>query len=612
MKFSKVIGYSDNPEVKKAILQAEEKLSAVFTELSLGYSNKSIGSGIGGDPLIFQLVYPLPHIADITSIQLKELKDKQTEIEKKVSAGGDLTEEEKNFNDEEVKNFRRKMGGRILTTAATDATRYYWSPEFVNNLSRMGLRIVVSHEAFHSIYMHPSRRGGRFPKLWNIAVDFKVNFTIMEDFKARELKDYTKIFTDNLGEYITLEEYAAFLRDPFNPPTRLAHLNPIINMREQADPGYVDPNGDKKPMYFAEPNLPEEMKRPENIYDYLLAQIPKCPKCGRLGKYKKNDEYKALEKKIKEREQKEKQKAKDKNNQKGEQSSAGNKGEECDDNSNSPADKQSNGQTGQGQSCCGDDGEQSCGCPECGGDDSAYVDPFGAGDTLDDHMDTDVSEDELNKRVYEATEAAKRMAGKIPHGLEEELGILTSPVIRWEDIVRQQMRKKRDGIGRKDYQRPKSRPLFAGLYVPKQKDFYLKICVAYDCSGSMSDDDIAYGISQLQVIDDRSEMSLVGFDTMPYFDKMVKLKKANRENLQNVKRVAAGGTMVGEVFNQYEEHCGKVDMIIVISDGFIYDIEFKDAKIPPKETSTLWLITSHNPNFKPPFGRVMHLKNERM
>ena len=34
-------------------------------------------------------------------------------------------------------------------------------------------------------------------------------------------------------------------------------------------------------------DLEEEMKRPEKIYDLLYSLLPKCPKCGRLGMYKK-------------------------------------------------------------------------------------------------------------------------------------------------------------------------------------------------------------------------------------------------------------------------------------------------------------------------------------
>jgi predicted metal-dependent peptidase len=630
MKFAKVIGKVDKDLVRKA----EDKLSAIFTELSLGYDNKSMGTGIGGDPLVFQLVYPIDHICDALAIQLDELKKKEKEIEKRVAAGETVGDDEK--IPDEVKKFRKQMGGRVLRTAATDGRRYYWNPQFVVDQNKLGLRIVVAHEAWHAIYMHPSRRGSRLPRLWNIAVDYKVNFTVMEDLKSREIKDYTKVFSDNLGEYILLEEYAAFLRDPFNPPPRLAHLNPILALKKMADPAYKDPHDDTPPMYYADPNLSEDMKRPENVYDYLLAQIPKCPKCGRLGKYKKPEEYKQLQKKIQEQQKKKKaeenkkkakeakeekklSKIKDPNspdcckdpkeesdqNTPGECNHEHGEGEACNhpsqDKKSQPSDRSGDQQSDDG--CC------EGGCSECGGDDSTYVDPFGAGETLDDHVDSDISEEELGKRITDAMEIAKKMAGKVPGALEDELGQLLAPKLTWEDFVRSKMLKARNGFGKSDWTRPKSRPLFAGLYSPKKRDYFVKFLFGYDCSGSMSNDDIAHGVSQAQVIDERGEGFLVPWDAQTYWEDMVPIKKATAEELARAKVVGRGGTHISSLFNEYEEKVGKVDMIIIATDGFLYDNELTDCKVP-KGVDVIWIITSHNPNFKPPFGRVFNLRNE--
>src|ERR1700722_11663673 len=100
MKFNKIIGKCD----PKIIREAEEKLSSVFTELSLGHSNSSLGSGLGGDALSFQLVYPLPHICDATAIQLDDLKKKEEDIEERIAKGEIIPEEDKLPDD--VKEFR--------------------------------------------------------------------------------------------------------------------------------------------------------------------------------------------------------------------------------------------------------------------------------------------------------------------------------------------------------------------------------------------------------------------------------------------------------------------------------------------------------------------------
>lgn len=632
MKFAKIIGKVDKDLVRKA----EERLSSIFTELSLGYDNKSMGTGIGGDPLVFQLVYPIDHICDALAIQLDDIKKKEKEQKERIAKGEIIPDDEK--IPDEVKNYRKQMGSRVLRTAATDGKRYYWNPQFVVDQSKLGLRIVVAHEAWHAIYMHPSRRASRNPRLWNIAVDYRVNYTIMEDLRAREIKDYPKVFTDSLGEYIHLEEYAAFLRDPFTPPPRLAHLNPILSLRKMADPAYKDPYEDAEPMYYADHALSDDMKRPENVYEYLLAQIPKCPKCGKLGKYKKPEEYKALQKQIEEQNKKKKEEKKKEEQEKKKlgqlppdadcckEHDHNHKSEEksdddcCEhDHKNDKSQPGQEAQPGEGESQpgCGEpkekDDEACCGngCDECGGDDSdsTYIDPFGAGETLDDHVDSDISEEELGKRITDAMEIAKRMAGKVPGSLEDELGQLIAPKLTWQDFVRSRLLKARVGFGKNDWTRPKSRPMFAGLYSPKKRDYYVKFLFGYDCSGSMSNQDIAYGVSQAQVIDERGEGFLVPWDATTYWDKMLPIKKATAEELSKAKVVGRGGTHIASLFQEYEEHCGKVDLIMIATDGFLYDNELSHCK-PPKGVDVIWLITSHNPNFKPPFGRVFHLLNE--
>jgi len=155
MQFSKIIGNIDD----KLVAQAEEKLSAVFLELGTRYDNTAVGSGIGGDPLIFSLLYPMEHVCTMN-----------------------------------------------MPTAGTDGKRYYWNPKFVLKKDRVGLRIVAYHEAGHALYMHPQRRGSRNPKLWNIAVDYLVNGMAMEDLQSRRFNS-ADMFKKHLGNFVTLQQY---------------------------------------------------------------------------------------------------------------------------------------------------------------------------------------------------------------------------------------------------------------------------------------------------------------------------------------------------------------------------------------------------------------------
>jgi predicted metal-dependent peptidase len=554
MNFSKIIGKIDD----KLVAQAEEKLSAVFLELGTRYDNTCVGSGIGGDPLIFSLLYPMEHICTLN-----------------------------------------------MPTAATDGKRYYWNPKFVLKQDRIGLRIIAAHEAGHAIYMHPQRRGSRNPKLWNIAVDYIVNGMVMEDFTARNF-DAAKMFSEHLGNFCTLEQYAAYLKDPFNPSNDLPGADvkpPDIKLpapdedREltEEEQKALEEYEKKVRCFFADPNLTEEMKSPERIYDYLYSLLPKCPDCGRVGVYtppKQNQSGDQGEdssdggkddKKSKGKGKGKNKKSEDKGDD-SEQSDSGCSDGNCSDQNHS-----------HGQ------GDQSCGCPTCGGG----YDVFGFGDTLDEHMDTEESEEKLAKRISDAMEAAKKMAGHVPASLEAELGKLTEPKITWTDVIRGQILRARSGNDRNDWTRFRSRPLFAGLMTPKRKSYSANFGCLVDCSGSMSADDVAFGLSQLKALDDRSEGTLVACDSDIYWDKATKIRRCNEEELTKFKRVGLGGTMFAPFFSDYEKEIGKCDFLIVITDGYLLETDIAAMQDPG--VPVFWLVTSDY-KFNAPFGKVMCLR----
>ena len=559
MKFSKVIGKVDD----KLQLQAEEKLSKVFLELGTRYNNEHIGSGMGGDPLIFALLYPVDHICTMN-----------------------------------------------MPTAATDGRRYFWNPKFVIKNSRIGLRIICGHEAWHSIYMHPQRRGSRLPKLWNIAVDYIVNGMVMEDFKARKMNG-GEMFQKHLGKYMTLKQYVEMIKDPFTPVKGFEDLKPKVEDPNEEIVKLPKPSEDREltekeikelekreksiKYYYADPDLEEDFKSPEKIYDFLYGLLPKCPKCGRIGMYKPPQKKDKNKNKDKNKDKKDKGDQKDQNDQ-GDQEDQHNHGgdQPCDDNC-------------PGHNCDGDQEDQCCNpggqCPECGGG----VDVFDLGQTLDDHIDTEESEEKLAKRISDAMESAKKMAGYVPGALEDELGKLTAPRVKWQDIVRTRLLKVRLGNGRNDWTRFRSRPMFSGLLVPKRRNYFANFGCLLDTSGSMSKDDMAFGVSQLQGLDDRAEGSITPCDSKAYWEDTVRIKNCKAEELTNrIKVTGRGGTRFFDFINHYEEHIGKCDFLIILTDGYLMESDIVDMKDPG--IPVYWVITSATA-FKAPFGRVMELRN---
>jgi predicted metal-dependent peptidase len=69
--------------------------------------------------------------------------------------------------------------GSWCKTAATDGNKIYFNRDFVKSLTKEELRFILAHEVLHCLYDHLGRRGGRDPKLWNMANDYIVNYTLV-------------------------------------------------------------------------------------------------------------------------------------------------------------------------------------------------------------------------------------------------------------------------------------------------------------------------------------------------------------------------------------------------------------------------------------------------
>lgn len=65
-----------------------------------------------------------------------------------------------------------------IPTLATDGKHIYYNPQFALSISDEQLRAEVAHEVMHCVLNHVTRRGGRDPRLWNIAADYAINIIL--------------------------------------------------------------------------------------------------------------------------------------------------------------------------------------------------------------------------------------------------------------------------------------------------------------------------------------------------------------------------------------------------------------------------------------------------
>jgi predicted metal-dependent peptidase len=72
-------------------------------------------------------------------------------------------------------SLRLKLQPGSSPTMATDGSRIFYNPSFVDHLKPAELEGTLAHEVLHCALGHHCRRGSRDPRLWNEAADLAIN-----------------------------------------------------------------------------------------------------------------------------------------------------------------------------------------------------------------------------------------------------------------------------------------------------------------------------------------------------------------------------------------------------------------------------------------------------
>jgi predicted metal-dependent peptidase len=89
-------------------------------------------------------------------------------------------------------------------TAATDGRHFYYSRAFIKSLSQDELCFLMGHEVLHMVYDHLGRKGTRDHKIWNMANDYIVNYTLVREKIGRMPK--LGLYDDKYTDEMTSEE----------------------------------------------------------------------------------------------------------------------------------------------------------------------------------------------------------------------------------------------------------------------------------------------------------------------------------------------------------------------------------------------------------------------
>jgi len=66
-------------------------------------------------------------------------------------------------------------------TTATDARKFYFNPEYIDDLSMEQTQFMLAHEALHCALSHFARRQHRIKHRWDLACDFAINPLLLDD-----------------------------------------------------------------------------------------------------------------------------------------------------------------------------------------------------------------------------------------------------------------------------------------------------------------------------------------------------------------------------------------------------------------------------------------------
>jgi predicted metal-dependent peptidase len=106
------------------------------------------------------------------------------------------------------------------TTTATDARKFYYNPEYIEQLTLSETQFILAHEALHCALSHFARREHRIKHRWDIACDYAINPLLIND----GLDAPPGSLHERTYEGMTAEEIYPYIDDNENQETLDQHL----------------------------------------------------------------------------------------------------------------------------------------------------------------------------------------------------------------------------------------------------------------------------------------------------------------------------------------------------------------------------------------------------
>ena len=307
----------------------------------------------------------------------------------------------------------------------------------------------------------------------------------------------------------------------------------------------------------------------EELYDYLKKEM-KCPFCGGKIEFDENGESNA-------------QCGGGEGGEEGEGESGsggGGEGEEGEDEGSGGGDgkdgkdgKDSNGKDGKGGK------DKKCTCTNW-----KLVDNH---DTWD---KSTASEDQAKGIVKRHSDTASQAAGNTPGHLEEAIERLKEVTHNWKREFKEYLGRECGGK-RPCLSRPNRRINKFGVPGTTCRSM-VRVTIAVDTSGSISQEDLCEFFSHIDKISTRVKIKMIEFD-----HQVQQVRKYRRGDWKGIKVLGRGGTSFVNLMDHMEQNGLVGEVNIIFTDGYA---EFPEEK----PYQVMWAICS-NSGVKPPWGKVI-------